>query len=191
MGERSVTTITEDYKNHLRKEHDGSKWGTTGYKYSGHALQAVINTRGYINTALDYGCGKGTLAMGFPGLVWTQYDPGIPELSKKPSGVFDLVTCTDVMEHVEEEHVNAVIKELGAHTKFCLFVDVACYPTGTVFGEGPYKGQDMHITVRPPKWWRERFDAESGLTFAGSQEITKVTRKGERQRIQMIYERQV
>jgi hypothetical protein len=182
-------TIGALYKDQLNKEHSGSKWGSTGARYSGSALAAVLESRPYVETALDYGCGKGTISQTFLDLEWDEYDPGIPEKSEKPDGQYDLVTCTDVMEHVEEAFVDDVIKELGAYTKKVLFVDIACYLTGKTFAEGPYKGEDLHITILDPNVWIERFNALTGLTLLESKVIDKMSKGKMKTRVQLTYER--
>lgn len=180
-------TIGSSYKEALQNEHQDEKWGTTGARYSGDAVGALLR-RGYLLTALDYGAGKGTMANAFPQVDWEEYDPGIPGKDVKPLGTFDLVTCTDVMEHVEEDKVEAVIADLANYTGKVLFVDIACYPTGKVFDSGPYEGQDLHITIREPDWWIDKFD-ETGLLKHQTSIIEKRTKGGYRKRVQLVYER--
>jgi hypothetical protein len=111
-------------------------------------------------TLLDYGCGKASCwlkegAIEKVGVRPTLYDPAVSGLSKKPTGQFDGVICTDVLEHCEEPE--KVIAELvGYATKF-LFVDVSCQRSGH---KKLPDGRPLHITVHPPAWWRERIKAD-------------------------------
>lgn len=152
-------TISEDYAKQLSKEHDGSKWGTTGAKYAGNNLLETLTSRPYIQTALDWGAGKGMLGefivSNLPYITWTNYDPGIPHYDKLPKGPFDLVVSSDVMEHVEPELVTSVLQEMERRCSRLLYLDIACTPTGRTFAEGPYKGQDLHLVVEKPDWWRQ------------------------------------
>lgn len=175
----------------MQAEHHGSNWGSTGYRYSGAAISKVLDDRPYLRTALDYGCGKGTIAQMFGKLDWKEYDPGIPGKETVPSGQFDFVTCTDVLEHVERVAVVPVVKELIAKTGKVLFVDIACYETGKPFSDGPYKGQDIHITVREPVWWMEKFaNALPGnMVLAEAHTIMKRSKGRLKERVQLIYER--
>lgn len=182
-------TIGDSYKEHMTKEHDGSNWGVTGAKYSGSAVAEIIKNGPHIATAMDYGCGKGMLAKAFPDLKWTEYDPGIPGKQEKPTGRYDLVTCTDVMEHVEREYVEEVLRELAEATGKVLFIDIACYPTGRKFWEGPYKGEDMHITIRSPNWWIKMADEHTGLHMASAVKSIKYSKGRHRERVQLTYER--
>jgi len=183
-------TLSKEYVEQLQKEHSGSKWGSSAVKYSGAAVAQLISRRPYLQTALDYGCGKGTLATEFPQLEWTEYDPGIPGKDVKPQGTFDLVTNTDVLEHVEPDLLDEVLAELVARTGKVLFLDIACYPTGKLFGEGPYKGQDMHLIIEPPAWWEQRIaPAMKGLQLFESQYIKRRVKGKERERAVFVYER--
>ena len=181
-------TISSQYKDELSKKHENEKWGVTGAKYSGGAIWNLLRTRQYLQTALDYGAGRGSVALAFPDISWTEYDPGIPAMRDRPKGQFDLVVCTDVMEHVEIDYVEAVIADLAEHTRLVLFVDIACFPTNSVFASGPYEGKDIHITVREPQWWIDKFEA-CGLLMHETTIIKKRTKGGYRERVQLVYER--
>lgn len=124
----------------------------------------------------------------FPEIEWTNYDPGIPEYDQIPKGQFDLVITTDVLEHVEPDALSNVLATLERLTGKVLFSDIACYPTGKLFGEGPYIGQDLHLIVEEPSWWREQFKA-IGLHEAEYQWREKASKGGRKQRCMMIHER--
>lgn len=183
-------TIGLDYKEQLRKEHDGSKWGSTGFRYSGEAIERLVH-RYRPSTGLDYGCGKGEVSVNVVDVDWTNYDPGIPGIDEKPpyGKKFDIVVCTDVMEHVEEQYVDEVIKDLMKYTGTVLFVDIACYLTGKTFGEGPYKGQDLHITVMSPDLWIARFEELASLQLLEAKNTKKLSKGEYKDRLELIYER--
>jgi hypothetical protein len=156
-------TIGPSYAKQLQAEHSGSKWGSTGAKYSGNDVVTLLRERPYIRTVLDFGAGKGSLGLfirqHFPEIEWTNYDPGIPEYDTLPTKRFDLVISTDVLEHVEPDSLPNVLATLEGLTGKVLFSDIACFLTGKLFGEGPYIGQDLHLIVEEPSWWREQFKA--------------------------------
>jgi len=186
-------TISGSYADHMRKEHSASKWGSTGWKYSGYLVLKCLSTRPYIKTVLDFGCGKGTLKpfilQEYPDLDVSEYDPGIPGKDKMPSGQFDMVITTDVLEHVEPQLLDDTLRQLQKLTKYVLFNDIACSPTFKTFGAGPYKGQDLHLTVKEPVWWRERFKKVLSLHEAEYQHREKASNKGRKPRCLLIHER--
>jgi len=149
----------------MAAEHSGSRWGSSAAKYSGERVLQAIKARPYVRTVLDFGCGKQSLSeyilTNLPDreIEWTNYDPGIAGINVLPTDKFDLVVSTDVLEHIEPDLLDNTLKELGALTGKALISDIACYPMGKKFTEGPYTGEDMHLTVESPSWWRERFSA--------------------------------
>jgi hypothetical protein len=104
-------------------------------------------------TVLDYGCGQGSLAhaLAVMGVDCREYDPAIPAKSDLPDPA-DLVVCTDVLEHVEPDRIDAVLRHLRALTRVALLLVVNL--------EGTHKrlsdGRDAHILQRPVAWWADR-----------------------------------
>ena len=188
-------TIGGSYAEQMRKEHDGSKWGTTGWKYSGDLVVREIMNRPYVKTILDFGCGKGTMkeyiqnALPDRDLVISEYDPGIPGKDTLPGGQFDMVITSDVLEHVEPHLLDNVIRQLEEYTRWVLFNDIACFPTFKTFGEGPYIGQDLHLTVEKPDWWREKFQKVCGLHEHSYTWREKQSNKGPKPRCLLVHER--
>lgn len=145
--------------------------------FAGQSLTAHVGaieqlTRGAeARTLLDYGCGKGRLYGakpesfgGAPGTSLQQhwhldsvrlYDPAYPPHQGLPDGVFDGVICTDVLEHVPEEDVDWVLREiLSFATKF-VYLNIACYPAKKILPNG----ENAHCTIREQEWWLERLMA--------------------------------
>lgn len=117
-------------------------------------------------SALDYGCGKtaqyqdilpstGKLLEESLGYSVFKYDPAVPRFDMRPpSGTkFDLVWCTDVMEHIPEEDIPWVIADLVGFAAKGLFVTVATYPAKKCL----LNGENAHVTVKPREWWIEQF----------------------------------
>ena len=153
--------ITNEYKKELFDLHSRYSWGITAGKYVGETLIAFLNLHPEIKTILDYGCGEGTLApfiisAGITDRKWALYDPGVPEFSDEPTGRYDLVITTDVLEHVEEIMLNKVLAHMRSLTGRFLFNEIACSYCNVKFGAGPYKGQDLHINLKVPDIWRQR-----------------------------------
>ena len=190
-----TVVISNEYKKHMAKEHDGSKWGTTGYRYAGDLVVKAIKDRPYIKTVLDFGCGKGTMkpflqeALTERELEIYEYDPGIPGKDTLPSGPFDMVLTSDVLEHIEPHLLDETIVQLEKLTRWVLFNDIACSPTGKTFRDGPYAGQDLHLIVEEPIWWRNKFKEVCSLWEAEYQHRERTSNKGPKPRCLLIHER--
>jgi len=151
-------TISPEYLNLNKQMHEGN-FGGGGYKRIPHILP-VIKEFG-IKTILDYGCGQGTLAIGLEeakknGVVEfdsiCNYDPARREYSKKPTGVFDLVCCTDVLEHIEPDYLDNVIEDLYQYTGKVAYLFIACSKANKVLPDG----RNAHLIQEGPHWWMSR-----------------------------------
>src|SRR5688500_11294278 len=113
-------------------------------------------------TLLDYGCGQGKQYTEKRwheawGIMPTLYDPAVPPFNVKLISWFDGVICTDVLEHIPEDELSAVITDLVAYARLWCFVSVCCRPAKAnkdIPGVG-----NAHVTIRPPEWWQEKLGA--------------------------------
>lgn len=116
-----------------------------------------------IKTLLDYGCGGSDYELpGFDGeLNAINYFnlEGVflyePARNKDERKIADAVVCFDVLEHIFISDVPRVIRELFSLARHCLIINVACYSARALLPNG----ENAHITVRPPLWWKGMFDS--------------------------------
>lgn len=107
---------------------------------------------------LDYGCGEGMQYIqerfyeAWGTKIPTMYDPAVPGLDQPPSGTFDGVICTDVLEHVPEDELDNVINDLVNYSRMWAFVSVCCRPAKRKFDDGT----NVHVTIKPFTWWQEK-----------------------------------
>lgn len=150
MKSNNEQYITVNYKNLNNLKHKQvPTWGTTSAKYEEVVAKFCKSVEA--KTALDYGCGKGKL--NFPEEVEVRrYDPAIEEYQKCPENPADLVTCIDVMEHVEAEFVGPVLDHISKLTSKKAFFVIS---TRLAHHKLP-NGWNTHRTVRAPDWWLSR-----------------------------------
>lgn len=152
--------ISVDYRESQKIMHTNPR----GYGGRGdHWKRTVLHVaRRYdAQSILDYGCGQGRLgiAMRKMGLVCRDYDPAIPGKDGMPSFA-DLVVCTDVLEHIEPDRLDTVIRHLRALARRAVFVVVATRPANKLLPNG----ENAHLTIESGEWWQARVLA-SGLTL--------------------------
>jgi hypothetical protein len=123
-------------------------------------------------TILDYGAGKGQQYLPlrladeeerieYPDIrsYWGVdeircYDPGYQPFGTPPSGKFDGVICTDVLEHCPEEDVPWILDELFALAEKFVYANVACFPARKRLPSGG----NAHCTIKPVRWWERQLE---------------------------------
>lgn len=117
-------------------------------------------------SGLDYGCGKGlqyfpvvptlgrTLEQAL-GYEVRKFDPAVLGFKDKPpaGSKFDLVWCTDVLEHIPEEDIDYIVDDLVGFAIKGLFVTVGTYPAKKQLPNG----ENAHVTIKPREWWIDKF----------------------------------
>lgn len=164
MKSNNELYITNNYKqlNNL-KHRQVPTWGTTSAKYEKFVANLCkdIGAR----TALDYGCGKGKL--NFPeGVKVERYDPAMEEYQKYPESIVDLVTCIDVMEHVEGDFISPVLNSISKLTGKKAFFVISTRPAHHKLPDG----SNSHRTIRASEWWISRLTS----VFPKVEEMDKV-----------------
>lgn len=107
---------------------------------------------------LDYGCGKGKQYLvdeahkAWGGLRPHLYDPYYFPYSATPYGRYDGVICTDVLEHVPEEGIDAVLGDLALYADKFVFLAICTREAKKCLPDG----RNAHLTVKPQEWWMER-----------------------------------
>lgn len=115
-------------------------------------------------TLLDFGCGRAD-AYRSPHKVWhhwglkraevTLYDPAFNRDNVLPRGKFDVVVCSDVLEHVPTEETDTFIERLAGHARHGLWASVCCRPAKKKFPDG----RNLHVTIKPFDWWHVKLEA--------------------------------
>ena len=122
-------------------------------------------------TLLDYGCGKAIpyskkecKSIGLKKPVqelcnldsFDLYDPAYPKYNKLSKKKYDIVVCTDVMEHIAEQDIDWVLKDILSHSKKTVFLNISCQPALKHFKKGKFKGQNVHVSVFHGTWWSDK-----------------------------------
>lgn len=136
--------ISDEWRDLNASLHRGNDaFGGRGHKWSRRV--ADIADRFDCSSVLDYGCGKATLNVD---LDVRRYDPAVRQFSALPKPA-DLVVCTDVLEHIEPDHLGDVLDHLHSLTAKAAFLVVGTRPSDKTMPDG----RNAHLIIEPMDWW--------------------------------------
>ena len=155
--------IRDEYKQQLLSIREDEqtvqkKWGSSGARNFGYLLLNYLQRRKQIVSILDFGAGHGSLGRYIKDhlardVEWTEYDPGMPDIQELPEGQFDLITSSDVLEHLEPESVDETLAWMAAHSSNAQYHYISCSTSGRLLPDG----RSVHLTVHPTDWWVDKF----------------------------------
>lgn len=104
---------------------------------------------------LDFGCGKGNLVKilseSYTNITISGYDPANP-VYDVPLSIVDMIISTDVLEHVEPENIDDVVKLLYDNASLQYHL-ISCAPAKLILPDG----RNAHLIQETPEWWRNKF----------------------------------
>jgi hypothetical protein len=164
------TSLVEEYKV-MHKHSDGV--------FNGRSLLKFVDIIGtYLKknecrTVLDYGSGKGILyTEDFHNLTteidkplpeywgldsYTLYDPAYEKYSTLPTEKFDAVISTDVLEHIAEDDLGWILREIYSKAEKMVFLNVACFPALKTLKDG----SNAHVSIFSVGDWIQFVATES------------------------------
>jgi hypothetical protein len=167
--------LTEQERLHAQPEGYGGK----GRKWAENVRQ-LCEDQG-ANVAFDYGCGQASLMLELEafGIHVHSFDPAVLEYATlRMDRTYPVVVCTDVLEHVEPEKLDAVLailRDLLAPPGR-LFLVVSIVETEKRLSDG----RQAHILLRPTEWWRGQ------MTAAGFRILDEIAIKPEKQWVAVL-----
>ena len=158
----SPDRITPEYRELQQKMHEITpRYGVSGANHAARVFMAgaqIVRKFGKCDI-LDYGCGKETLRTAmedaFPpisGMTLRGYDPGRLGFDTEPKQA-QVVVCTDVMEHIEPQCVDAVLRHICELTEHVAIIDVSLIPAQKTLPDG----RNAHISIHNKDWWLSYF----------------------------------
>jgi len=146
-----MKTITDEYRKLNEELHENPNYGA----HNANRWVKFVNDLTWefeTFSVLDYGCGKGNLSRLMSKMAVKNYDPAMPEFSATPEPE-DIVICTDVMEHIEPDCLDAVIEDLKRVTNIALVVNIALRPAMKTLSDG----RNAHLIIESVEWWMDKF----------------------------------
>ena len=155
------TTISDNYLAQQRELHKNPNYGVASISYA-PIVRQILDQTGAKSLA-DYGAGKCNLqkalhSQGKTDFAYFPYDPAFPEYGPpKPAA---LVCCIDVLEHVEEDYLDAVLLDLKGMVTGRGFLSVHTGPAAKSLPDG----RNAHLIQKPSSWWLPRICAYFEVT---------------------------
>lgn len=163
-----MALVTEEYRKQLQQMHKpnpetGRTWGATACRHVYTIFNFINDTDMPYETILDYGSADGKFqfqarrrGLVGEGVEIYEYDPGI--VGKEENNIpCDFVMCSDVLEHIEPDLIDAVLDDLQRCTLVRGYFCIALYPADKNLPDG----RNAHLIIEKPEWWldklRERF----------------------------------
>lgn len=148
--------LIEQYKS-LHKDPKRPLYGN-GYNVNTLNLEHLNN---FLQTysskiILDYGCGKGDLTKYLnKSYICCGYDPAIDEFNNEHKDKnFDTIVCLDVLEHIPEDEVDALLNHIKSYNVESLYFIVSTRYAKTLLPDG----RNCHETVKSKEWWQSIFE---------------------------------
>ena len=129
-------------------------YGMTSIKFYDDIEELIKKNN--IKSILDYGCGKSKLIdriMENYKVTTSKYDPAIEEYSNKPNSNYDLVICTDVLQHIPLFDLDKVLNNLKKYGELYFF-HIRCTTYSTLLPNG----EPANCTVHDQKWWKRKLN---------------------------------
>ena len=139
--------ITPEYREQQAQMHAKGDYGVVGHQYA-NMVSGLWVQLGQPRV-LDYGCGQCSLSQALPQVPFDLYDPAIERYAKEPEGEYELVVCTDVLEHIEPDLLSNVVQDIASHCSKMCFMQIATGPAKKFLPDG----RNAHLTQERVAWW--------------------------------------
>ena len=120
-----------------------------------------------IKSILDYGCGGSNWELESFDIKSTKsakeyfsleqisyYEPALKIDQRK---IADCVSCFDVLEHIFIIDISKILRDIFRFSKKLVILNIACYKAAALLPNG----ENAHVTVRDPLWWKGMIDSIS------------------------------
>ncbi len=144
--------------------HKQKNYGTSGENKAKWIVPYLQELKPFPQTVLDYGCGRCNLVKTLEVEYIWQYDPAIEEFAAKPKRKFDVIICTDVLEHIYEKDLTWILKDIRSFSHNVFFTICT-----RIAAEILPDGSNAHKTIKSSAWWQkkiQRFFIRSDLILS-------------------------
>lgn len=159
--------ISEDYKNQMKQLHEEGMG-----KNSRRAVPRLHRIPEFLQqyqpeTLLDFGCGQGGVHRFLneqTDILADGFDPCVEEFETMPNEVFDVLISVDVMEHIELDKLEEVLKLIDSKFSKAAYLDIHSGPAAEILPDG----RNAHLIQEGPEWWIEQIEKHMNVKVARS-----------------------
>lgn len=150
--------ISNEYRKMNTELHNSNiGYGGSSKKLAPKVCDLILNNN--IKSLIDYGSGQQKLLDGiketnpriFRRVKYIPFDPCVKGSDKLPKKKADLVVCSDVLEHIEPEYLDAVLLHIKSLTKKIFWCYVATHESNKNLPDG----RNAHLIIKPIEWWKD------------------------------------
>ncbi|HET6941100.1 MAG TPA: hypothetical protein VFH89_02950 [Sphingomicrobium sp.] len=150
-----ATVISDEYRAEQQELHKNPKYGVASLSFA-PVVRALLRL-GSCTSLSDYGAGKCNLKRALRlrdgGQVRYQpYDPAFPDYGAPQPA--ELVTCIDVLEHIEPKLLDAVISDIASISRKLAFLTIHTGPAKKTLSDG----RNAHLIQESTSWWLAQFE---------------------------------
>lgn len=146
-----MTLITPEYLRLNTTLHATTNYGGGGWKWVGITLHFFQRQKAA--RIIDYGCGQGSFGAWWPsdlGLC-INYDPVTFPARPTPQAL-DFVVCTDVLEHIEPDCLDAVLDDIATLAQRGALLVIATKPAKKALADG----RNAHLIIEQAPFWVQK-----------------------------------
>jgi len=148
IGFNKPYLISDMHRDRNRRLHESNlMYGVSAEKH----YEDILNFYKAVEATslLDYGAGKGYLGKHLPFPIW-EYDPAIPGKDEEARPA-DVVTCIDVLEHIEPDYLGLVLNDLQRCIKKYGYFIISTIKAVKTFDDNV----NTHLIVENKQWWEK------------------------------------
>lgn len=143
-----MPVVNKELQKQYAEVHTVDSYGRASSRFALHIQACVCDLAA--KSILDYGCGQSDLSQSLElrGAAFYRYDPAIESISAVPVASVDLISNTDVMEHIPRSDVEHVLRHMKAISEH-VFFNIATRSASQLLPNG----SNAHCTVLPADEW--------------------------------------
>ena len=151
VDKSSLALISDAHRERYRLYYASKDVRVKPHAWQGQIEKIALNLSA--DSVLDYGCGPSKSLSRFSSLNVVDFDPAVDGADELPDPC-DLVVCNHMLEHVEPECLDNILRHIKSLAKKAVYIALSCELSTKKLPDGT----EWHLIVREPLWWQKKLD---------------------------------